>query len=192
MVEVPSGVSYSQSDDVVLVLAIASGRDEAAFAELFVRYAARLTAHFTRGGRQRSQAEDLAQDVLLSVWSHAASYRPEMASVSTWIFRIARNRFIDVVRKQKHIEIEPTEEMLPSDGDALDDLVGTQRLGVQLELAISELPDEQAEVLRGSYYQHETATELADRLQIPVGTVKSRLRAALIHMKRRIFDGGAS
>jgi RNA polymerase sigma factor (sigma-70 family) len=179
--------------DSALVQAIATGRDRAAFQLLFVRYAPRLKAHFAQAGRSGLQAEDLVQEVLLSVWTHAASYRPELASVSTWMFRIARNRFIDVVRKQRYIAIEPeAADDLPAEPNNLDDNLATQQLSTRVDAALTELPKEQAEVVRASYFQHESASQTAVRLGIPIGTVKSRLRAALQHLHRTVFDAGES
>jgi RNA polymerase sigma-70 factor (ECF subfamily) len=177
--------------DTELVQAIGGARDRAAFEQLFARYAPRLKAHFARAGRSGPQAEDLVQDVLLSVWSHAESYRPEMASVSTWIFRIARNRFIDVVRKQRHIAIESeAAEALPDEPLDLDESLATQQLSERVEVALQGLPSEQVEVVRASYFRHESASQTAARLDIPIGTVKSRLRAALQHLQRQVFEPG--
>jgi RNA polymerase sigma factor (sigma-70 family) len=187
---VGAGTPATLPSDIALVQAIGCARDRAAFQELFERYAPRLKAHFAQAGRSGTQAEDLVQDVMLSVWSHAHGYRPELASVSTWIFRIARNRFIDVVRKQRHIAIEPeAADALPADdaGD-LDDSLATQQLSARVEAVLRELPVEQVEVVRASYFQHESASQTAARLGIPIGTVKSRLRAALQHLQRRVFD----
>jgi len=188
---VGAGHPAAQPSDVALVQAISASRDRAAFQLLFVRYAPRLKAHFAQAGRSGTQAEDLVQDVMLSVWSHAESYRPELASVSTWIFRIARNRFIDVVRKQRHIAIEPeVAEALPDAAHDLDDSLATQQLSARVEAVLLELPVEQVEVVRASYFQHESASQTAARLGIPIGTVKSRLRAALSQLQRRVFDAG--
>jgi RNA polymerase sigma-70 factor (ECF subfamily) len=190
---VGAGNAAALPSDVALVQAIASARDRTAFQQLFARYAPRLKAHFAQAGRSGAQAEDLVQDVMLSVWSHAESYRPELASVSTWIFRIARNRFIDVVRKQRHIAIEPeAAEALPDAEYDLDDSLATQQLSARVEVVLLELPAEQVEVVRASYFRHESASQTAARLGIPIGTVKSRLRAALQHLQRRIFDPGGT
>jgi RNA polymerase sigma-70 factor (ECF subfamily) len=190
---VGAGTNAALPSDVALVQAISAARDRAAFQQLFARYAPRLKAHFTQAGRSATQAEDLVQDVMLSVWTHAESYRPELASVSTWVFRIARNRFIDVVRRQRHIAIEPeVAEALPDVTHDLDASLATQQLSERVEAVLLELPVEQVEVVRASYFQHESASQTAARLGIPIGTVKSRLRAALQHLQRRIFDAGAS
>jgi RNA polymerase sigma-70 factor, ECF subfamily len=190
---VGAGNPAALPSDVALVQAIATSRDRAAFQQLFARYAPRLNAHFAQAGRSGAQAEDLVQDVMLSVWSHAESYRPELASVSTWIFRIARNRFIDVVRKRRHIAIEPeAAEALPDVEQDLDDSLATQQLSARVEVVLLELPAEQVEVVRASYFRHESASQTAARLGIPIGTVKSRLRAALSHLQRRVFDRGGT
>ena len=186
---VSAGVPSGEASDAVLVLAIGTRHDRAAFQLLFARYAPKLKAHFAQAGRSGLSAEDLVQEVMLSVWTHASSYKPELASVSTWIFRIARNRFIDVVRKQRHIAIEPeVSESLPAETVNLEDDLSTQQLSVRVGAAMSSLPVEQADVVRASYFQHESASQTAARLGIPIGTVKSRLRAALSHLQRSVSD----
>jgi RNA polymerase sigma-70 factor (ECF subfamily) len=176
-----------QPTDAALVLAIGGARDRGAFQQLFARYAPKLKAHFAQAGRSGVAAEDLVQEVMLSVWTHAESYKPELASVSTWIFRIARNRFIDVVRKQRHIAIEPEHaDTLPGENVSLEDGLSSLQLSARVDQAMHGLPVEQADVIRASYYQHESASQTAARLGIPIGTVKSRLRAAIIFLQRSV------
>lgn len=183
---VVEGSLPNQPSDATLLQAIGSARDREAFQLLFARYAPKLKAHFAQAGRSGVAAEDLVQEVMLSVWTHADGYNPQLASVSTWIFRIARNRFIDVVRKQRHIAIEPeAADAMPADElVSLDDDLSTRKLSERVDEAMSDLPREQADVVRASYFQHESASQTAARLGIPVGTVKSRLRAAIIHLQR--------
>src|SRR5690606_29600426 len=117
-----------------------------------------------------SQADDLVQEVMLSVWRHAAGYRPELSSVSTWIFRIARNRFIDAVRKERFVPFHDDADgkALPLHERSAADAFETQELGAQVEAALEELPREQAEVVRGSYFTHESAAQMAERMRIPI------------------------
>jgi RNA polymerase sigma factor (sigma-70 family) len=178
--------------DAALVQAIAR-QDQAAFAALFERYAPRLKAHYARSLRG-APSDDLVQDVMLSVWRNAESYRPELASVSTWIFRIARNRFIDVVRKQRFVDLDSDDpDAMGASGDpGADETAEVQQLSERVEAALGEMPREQAEVVRGSYFAHESASEMAARLQIPIGTVKSRMRAAMAFLQRRVFEGGGA
>jgi RNA polymerase sigma-70 factor (ECF subfamily) len=176
--------------DAQLLAAIAHERDARAFAELFQRYAPKLTAHFARSSRDPARVDDLVQDVMLSVWSHAASYRAELAAPSTWVFRIARNRHIDLHRRQRVFEVEPDASLADPAAPTLDDDVGLRRFGERMLAELAELPAEQAEVVRGSYFGHETASELSARLNVPLGTVKSRLRAALAALRTRLGLGG--
>lgn len=188
---VAQGTAAAQPSDAALLLAIGAQRDRDAFRQLFARYAPKLKAHFAQAGRSGVAAEDLVQEVMLSVWTHAESYKPELASVSTWIFRIARNRFIDVVRKQRHIAIEPeAADAMPGDTVGMDDGLSTLQLSARVDAAMTSLPSEQADVIRASYYQHESASQTAARLGIPIGTVKSRLRAAIIYLQRSMGADG--
>ena len=182
----------TEPTDVALVQAIARDQDREAFALLFTRFAPRIKAHYARSLRSAAQSDDLVQDVMLSVWRNAESYRPEVASVSTWIFRIARNRFIDVVRKQRFVDIESDDaEVLAGQSErAVDVALEVQQLSERVEQALGEMPQEQAEVVRGSYFAHESASEMAARLRIPIGTVKSRMRAAMAFLHKRVFEGG--
>jgi RNA polymerase sigma-70 factor (ECF subfamily) len=184
---VAEGAPATQPSDAALVQAIGSARDRDAFRQLFTRYAPKLKAHFAHAGRSGVTVEDLVQDVMLSVWSHAHSYKPELASVSTWIFRIARNRFIDVVRRQRTVAIEPeVVDALGGEVVDLDDGLSTLELSARVDVALTGLSPEQADVIRASYYQHESASQTAARLGIPIGTVKSRLRAALTQLARSL------
>ena len=94
------------------------------------------------------------------------------------------------MRRQRYVELEPHVLDAQDSGQAqLDDELANQQLGERVTAALSELSEEQAEVIRGSYFAHESASQIAARLQIPTGTVKSRLRAGLIHLQERLFAG---
>jgi RNA polymerase sigma-70 factor (ECF subfamily) len=184
----------TEPSDVALVRAIAAEQDKEAFALLFSRFAPRIKAHYARSLKSAAQSDDLVQDVMLSVWRNAESYRPELASVSTWIFRIARNRFVDVVRKQRFVDMDGEEAdaalAASEPGPAVDAAFEVQELSQRVKAALGEMPEEQAEVVRGSYFAHESASEMAARLRIPIGTVKSRMRAAMAFLHKRVFEGG--
>ena len=111
--------------------------------------------------------------------------------MSTWIFRIARNRFIDVVRTQRFVDLDGADpDVWTAEGAPADETLELHQLSERVEAALGEMPREQAEVVRGSYFAHESATEMAQRLSIPVGTVKSRMRAAMQFLHRRVLDRG--
>ncbi|HYM30755.1 MAG TPA: sigma-70 family RNA polymerase sigma factor, partial [Candidatus Cybelea sp.] len=95
-----------------LIQAVAAARDRAAFAALFRHFAPRVKSYLMRLGAENAQAEELAQEVLLTVWHKAATFDRRQASASTWIFTIARNRRIDALRRERRPELDPTDPML--------------------------------------------------------------------------------
>lgn len=158
---------------------IADGADEAAFRELYQTYGPRVKAYMMRQGADAAAAEDLAQETLLTVWRRAGLYVAEKGSVSTWIFTIARNLRIDRLRREvawqelpQEFEGEATSDPQP------DEAYATQQSGVVVREALSALPEEQREVVVLAYIEGLSHSEIAGRLGLPVGTVKSRMRMA--------------
>jgi RNA polymerase sigma-70 factor (ECF subfamily) len=144
-----------------------------------------VKSYLLRLGANDHQAEDLAQDVMLLVWRRASQYDPSQASLSTWIFTIARNRRIDVLRKERRPEIDPEDPALVREADPLpDETVEADQKNVLLREAIGELPEEQAELLRMNFFEDLPHSAIADRLGLPLGTVKSRLRLAMSRMRK--------
>lgn len=164
---------------VGLITAVARDRDKTAFATLFGYYAPRVKSYL-RGLRvDERQAEDLAQDVMLTVWHKAGLYDPSKAAPGTWIFTIARNRFIDTVRHDNRPAIDPDDPALAPDAPATadDDLV-SHEIGMHVHRALSSLPPDQAQVVHLSFLEGLPHSAIAEKLGVPLGTVKSRLRLA--------------
>ncbi len=180
------------------LLAVARHRDREAFGRLFDYYAPRVKAYLRRLGADPQQAEELAQEVMLTVWRRAAQYDPRRATPGTWIFRIARNRRIDALRRERRppeaeeVEVETEaggeEEAAERPGEALEARSEALLMERRLREAIARLPPEQAEILRLYYLEEMPQGEIADTLGLPLGTVKSRLRLALA--KLRDYLGG--
>jgi RNA polymerase sigma-70 factor (ECF subfamily) len=172
-----------------LVERVAQLQDRVAFLELFDFYAPRLKAFLRRRGAGDAQAEDLVQEVMLTLWQRAGQYDRRQASVSTWVFTIARNRQIDVLRRERRPELDPHDPLLlPSAGPEPDRLFDAQQAASRVREALSELPPEQAELVRVSFYEEASHSALAERFDLPLGTVKSRLRLALQKL-RHALDG---
>jgi len=166
------------------LVAVATTRDRAAFSELFAYYAPRVKSYLMRLGSDNAQAEEISQDVMVTVWRKASLFDRNQASVSTWIFRIARNRRIDVFRRTKKPDLDPDEEMLlPSGVDAPDAQVEAMETEARVRAAMKHLPREQLQLLQLSFYEGLSHSEIADKLDIPLGTVKSRIRMAFRKMK---------
>ncbi|WP_207209891.1 sigma-70 family RNA polymerase sigma factor [Tropicimonas sp. IMCC6043] len=173
----PSGPS-DDADWAGCVRRIADVQDRAAFAALFAHFAPRVKGFLIRSGLGVAQAEDCTQDVMATLWQKAAQFDPGRATVSTWIFTIARNRKIDILRR--HARPEPEDlpwgpEPEPEQAEAL----GRQQEAERLGAALAALPQAQRELVEAAYFGDLSQSEIAEKTGLPLGTVKSRLRLAL-------------
>jgi RNA polymerase sigma factor (sigma-70 family) len=172
-----------------LLSAVAERRDRQAFAHLFGHFAPRIKAYVRRLGVAEERAEDLAQEVMLTVWRRAGLYDRRQASVGTWVFTIARNRRIDELRRERHPEVDLEDPALMEAPEATaDQVVLRTQSEHRLQEAVSALPDEQAAVLRKSFFEDKPHSIIAGELDLPLGTVKSRLRLALAKLREALKD----
>ena len=170
-----------------LLAAVAERRDHLAFARLFERFAPRIEGYLRRLGAEQALAEDLTQDIMLSVWQRAALYDPTRAAAATWIFTIARNRFIDAARRRSgEQDVDVYAIGLPAADDTEWSFYLTQ-LERHLRRAVASLPSEQNQLIEQGYFGDKTQAALADEFDLPLGTVKSRQRLALGKL-RRLLD----
>lgn len=174
---------------IELVEAVSCRRDKQAFAILYRSYAPRLKTWLMRRGLTAGMAEDLAQETMIAVWRKASYYRPERAGVTTWIFRIARNHSIDHLRrvsnelKNSDNQAEPTET--EATGEAF--LMGVEREHL-IRSALETLTPEQSQTIRLSFFEDKPHSEIAQELGLPLGTVKSRIRMALMRLRLLLQD----
>ena len=166
--------------DETLVARIAAG-DRVAFAQFFGRYAGKVKAYLIRLGAGGAQAEDLAQDAMVSVWRRAATFDGAKAKASTWMFVIARNAWIDRLRREKvALAYRGLLEAPEASGEeAPDDAAVRVQTEAQMQAALGVLSEEQRQVVQLAFYEDHPHSEIAERLNLPLGTVKSRLRLAL-------------
>ena len=168
---------------------VAEARCREAFGRLFTHFAPRVKSYLVRTGSPDNHAEELAQEVLATVWRKAALFNPERAAVSTWIFAIARNLRIDAVRRRQTDDAGDEcfdFDVLEADQAGVADGVDASRLAHRVREAMRQLPPEQAQVLRLSFYDDEPHARIASELGLPLGTVKSRIRLAVAHLRRLI------
>ncbi len=169
------------------VLAVADHQDRDAFGELFDYFAPRLRAYLRRLLVSEGQLDDLIQDVMLSVWRKAGQYDPERANVSTWVFTIARNRRIDIVRRERRPEPDPEDPAFtPGPDPRPDEVVDQADAAARVKMALGSLPDEQAQVMTMSFFQDKSHSEIAEELGLPLGTVKSRMRLGLQRLRTHL------
>jgi len=169
--------------------AIAARADKAAFASLFSYFAPRLKAYLVRLGLETAQAEEVAQDVMVTVWRKAASYDRRQASASTWIFRIARNRRIDVFRRERRADLDANDPGLqPAVEPTPDTVTEAAQMEVHVRLAMEQLSPDQRDLVRAAFYEDLSHSQIAERTGIPLGTVKSRLRQAFGKLRLCLND----
>ena len=170
-----------------LVEAIAAHQDRAAFAALFAHYAPRLKGYLLRLGLGPAQAEDLAQEVMVTVWRKAGQFDRAQASVATWIYRIARNRRIDAFRREQRAVLDADDPGLqPSAEPAPDAGLDATEREEQVRAALAELPSEQVDLVRRAFYEGLSHRQIADVTGLALGTVKSRLRLAFQKLRIRL------
>jgi RNA polymerase sigma-70 factor (ECF subfamily) len=174
----PNGARLS-----AMIVEIARDRDRAAFAGLFEHFAPRVKSYMLRLGAPAEAAEELAQETLLIVWRRAEAYDPAKAAASTWVFAIARNLRIDVARRASRAPPRDDPAFEISAPQAPDSAFSAVEDEARIGLAIATLPVEQARVIKLSFFSDKPHSEIAAELDLPLGTVKSRLRLAMIRLR---------
>ncbi|WP_438987916.1 sigma-70 family RNA polymerase sigma factor [Marivivens donghaensis] len=164
------------------IYAVRDTQDQAAFARLFAHFAPRVKGFLMRSGASADVAEECAQEVMATIWRKAALFDPARASVATWIFTIARNRQIDMIRRARR----PEPEDLPWGPDAEPDqeeVLVLQEETNKLGEAIAALPEKQRELIQKAYFGDLSHSEIAEQTGLPLGTIKSRIRLALDRLR---------
>jgi RNA polymerase sigma-70 factor (ECF subfamily) len=170
-----------------LIEAIAADRDREAFAMLFRHYAPRLKAFGLRQGSSVAASEELAQEAMLTVWRKADTFDRRLATASTWVFTIVRNKRIDMFRRERRPEVELDDRYdAPSDEAGPDDTLVAVRASELVRQAMQSLPAEQRQVLHKAFFEDKSHSVIADELKLPLGTVKSRIRLALGRLRAQL------
>ncbi len=167
-----------------LIKRVAEARDKRAFAELFDHYAPKIRSYsLAREHGAELLADELVQEVMVRVWLKAEKYNPKLANLNTWIFTLARNCRIDYLRRNSRYatEIDPTDLF----NEIVDESPGPFQLAHQIRVEqnvterLKDLPQEQAEILTKVYLEGKSHQQASDELELPLGTVKSRIRLAI-------------
>jgi RNA polymerase sigma-70 factor (ECF subfamily) len=175
----------SQVDFGALLAAVASTRDRQAFAQLFDHFAPRVKSFMLRKGTSPELAEDLVQETMIAVWTKAGQYAPDRGAASTWVFTIARNLRIDRLRRESSaffVDLEGFDA--PSEDTTGDESLNRTQEDGHVAQALAQIPAEQRELLILSYVEDVTQVMIAERLKLPLGTVKSRMRLAYRRLRK--------
>jgi RNA polymerase sigma-70 factor (ECF subfamily) len=173
-----------------LLSRIATDRSDAAFRSLFEEYGPRVRNFMMKQGADPDTAEELAQETLVAVWRKAGLYSASKGSATTWIYTIARNLRTDHIRRRR-VWQELTEEhsaTLPSADAPADDVVDERQRQARVQAVIKMLPPEQVEVVMLAFVEGLAHGEIAARLSLPLGTVKSRIRLAYQKLRTSLED----
>ena len=176
--------SFDSTLPELLIRRIAEARDRDAFSALFRHFAPKVRAFSRSRGANRANAEELVQEVMLAVWRRAETYDPDKASAATWIYAIARNRMLDELRRPALPELSTGEVREEAAEEPEHELrIDGARAASRLRQALASLPPEQSELIQIAYYEGLSQRDLAARLDLPLGTVKSRTRLALDRLR---------
>ncbi|MBD1584045.1 sigma-70 family RNA polymerase sigma factor [Pseudoalteromonas sp. S16_S37] len=170
---------------------VAQSRDKRAFATLFEYFAPKIKRFGIKQFGNEALAMELVQDTLTSVWRKAHLYHPDKGAATTWVYTVMRNASFDALRKMKSNKEEHlSEEIWPllQDEQVIDDGFADHLQDNKIKEHISKLPPAQQDVVKGVYFQQMSQEQLAEQLDIPVGTVKSRLRLALQKLRAEMGD----
>lgn len=173
-----------------LIARVARERSAEAFRRLYDDYWPRIRAYMLKQGADVATAEELAQETLLAVWRKAALYAPEKGTPTTWIFTIARNLRIDKVRRETGWQTlgEEHAHEIPSDDVAADEAVSLGERQERVRRVLDSLPADQRDVIALAFVEGLSHSQIAEKLSLPLGTVKSRVRLAYQKVRDALED----
>ncbi|WP_089946695.1 sigma-70 family RNA polymerase sigma factor [Litoreibacter albidus] len=177
----------SFSEQTTWMLAVKNDRDRSAFAALFDHFAPRLKGFIMRSGVGSAQAEEIVQDVMLTVWRKADQFDPARAQVSAWIYQVTRNRQIDVLRKERRPIPEELIEDDVCDTDA-GQILAVEQEADHLRQALLQLSPDQRKMIEQAYLGELTHQEISTQTGLPLGTIKSRIRLGLERLRHALKD----
>lgn len=182
------GKNSDMQEMAACIRAIADRKDRKAFEDLFRFYAPRLKAVLIKGGAGLQEAEEVMQEAMVLVWRKAEQFDPAKASPSTWIYTIARNRRIDLIRREKRAPLDPEDpffQNISAQPDGEQVYTENERASIIREY-LKTLPEEQLLLVQKAFYEEMTHQAIAAELDMPLGTVKSRLRIAMRRLREQL------
>jgi RNA polymerase sigma-70 factor (ECF subfamily) len=184
----PRGVDYD-----ALLTAVGARNDGEAFTRLFDHFGPRVQSQLLRLGIAPVAAEDVTQDVMETIWRKAHLYDPGKAGAATWILQIARNRQVDVRRRSREFAVDAEHFFnIPDAGETSDDRIDAAWRQERVRAALDALPQDQLRLVTLAFFEELSHSTIAQMLNLPLGTVKSRLRLAFGRLRRLLIAAGIS
>lgn len=175
----------------VLMQAVISHRDIVAYERIFKYFAPRVKSYMMKLTADGQLAEELMQETMITVWHKADRFDPVKGALSTWIFTIARNLRIDAIRREKRPEFDPDDPaFIPDEPPAADATLVLKQTAEEIKRVMEKLPSEQSELLKMSFYEDYSQSAIAEKMNIPLGTVKSRMRLAFEKLRVALVRSG--
>ena len=167
-----------------LMSEVASKRDEIAFSKLFDYIAPKINAYFIQNSINKELSEELTQEVMSTLWSKSSLYDPRKSALTTWIFTIARNKKVDFYRKNSRINAndEDIRQFLYENNEI--DKAEQETIKEKVAKINNDLDKNQKKIIKMNFFENKSHKKIAEELEIPLGTVKSRIRHILIKMQR--------
>ena len=172
------------------LLALCSRADENALGELYDRYGRVAYGLALRIVRDRALAEDAVQEAFLAVWRSAGAFLAEQGKPSTWILTLVHRRAVDLVRREERRRADPLDDTDQPTGEATDEEAWLRAQRQVVQEALRKLPPEQREAIELAYYGGFTQSELAEKLGLPLGTIKSRMFTGLKRLRELLAESG--
>ena len=167
-----------------LMVKITNDRDEMAFSDLFDFLAPKIKSYYLQNGLTNDTAEELTQEVMSIMWSKSDKYDPSKSAVSTWVFTIARNKKVDFYRKNSRFDYneEDIREFIYEENQ--NNKINESEINDQIKIINQELDSGQQKIIKMNFFENKSHKKIAEELEIPLGTVKSRIRHILTKMQR--------
>ena len=159
-------------------------RDEIAFSQLFDFLAPKINTYFIQNRVPKDVSEELTQDVMSTIWIKSGQYDSKKSAVTTWVYTIARNKKIDFIRKNTRLEINEYDIRSLLYEEMTEDQMPLSEIKDQVDKINNKLDNEQRKIIKMNFFENKSHKKIAEELEIPLGTVKSRIRHILIKMQR--------
>ena len=170
---------------------VAESQDISSFKKIFDYFSPRLKSFLMRSGADDAIAEEIIQETMTIIWTKADYYDPKVASPSTWIYTIARNKKIDILRKSRKAILEDIDTaILPPVESKADENIEHDQKFEMIAQYLDDLPEDQLNLLKMNFFEEKSHGEISEITKIPLGTVKSRIRLALEKIRGKLEQDG--